>query len=64
MKTYCNKSYYSYLDSIIIRSKRRRMTRRYVEIVWDICKYGLICLIAYSSFYFIWSLLCYTFPDW
>lgn len=47
-----NKNYYSYLDGIIMRSRRRRMARRYFEIAKDICKYAFACLFIarFTSF--------------
>ena len=59
-----NKNYYSYLDSIIMRSKRRRMARRYFEMAKELGKYLLACLVVYGAFYFVWSMLCYVFPEW
>ena len=61
---YYNKNYYSYLDSIIMRSKRRRMARRYFEMAQELGKYLLACLVVYGGFYFVWSMLCYVFPEW
>lgn len=59
-----NKAYYSKLDKIIMRSRRRRMARRYAEQVVSVVTAITIAIIAYGTFYGVWSLLCYVFPDW
>lgn len=58
-----NNAYYSNLDKIIMRSKRRRMARRYAETAFGIgkCLLGAVCV--YGAFYFIWSMICYVFPE-
>lgn len=59
-----NKNYYSYLDGIIMRSKRRRMARRYFELGAGLGKFLLASVAVYGSFYFVWSMLCFVFPEW
>ena len=61
---YYDKNYYSYLDRIIMRSKRRRMARRYFEMAKELGKYLFVCLVGYGGFYYVWSMLCYVFPSW
>ena len=59
-----NKEYYSYLDKIILRSRRQRMARRYWETGKNVAKFLLACVAVYGAFYFVWSMLCYVFPEW
>lgn len=58
-----NNAYYSELDKIILRSKRRRMARKCFQNAKDVFKYLFCCTAIYGTFYFVWSLLCYVFPE-
>ena len=59
-----NKAYYSYLDKIIMKSRRKRMMREYLETGKAVGKFLLVAVSVYGAFYFGWSMLCYVFPDW
>lgn len=59
-----NKNYYSYLDGIIMSSRRRRIARRYLEVATDIIKFVFFCCLFYGIFAVVWSMLCYVFPEW
>lgn len=59
-----NEKYYSHLDKIILRSKRKRMMREYLETGKAIGKFLELAVVLYGTFYFGWSMLCYVFPEW
>lgn len=56
-------TYYSNLDKIIMRSKRRKMALRYAEMAGVLSKYAIGFFAIYGAFYFFWSMLCYVFPE-
>lgn len=58
-----NRQYYSYLDKIVLKSRRKRMMREYLETGKAIGKFILTAVSLYGVFYFGWSMLCYVFPD-
>ena len=49
-----NYKYYSNLDKIILRSRRKRMIRKYVEIAQEVGKFALSAVLVWGSFYFVW----------
>lgn len=59
-----NEQYYSHLDKIILRSKRKRMMREYLETGKAVGKFLGLAVVLYGAFYFGWSMLCYVFPEW
>lgn len=59
-----NEQYYSHLDKIILRSKRKRMMREYLETGKAVGKFLALAVVLYGAFYFGWSMLCYVFPEW
>lgn len=61
---YYNKNYYSQLDKIVVRYKRRRMARQAFENAKAVCKYGFGIFAVWGAFYFVWSLTSYVFPGW
>ena len=59
-----NEQYYSHLDKIILRSKRKRMAREWLRTGIAIGKFLALAVVVYGTIYFGWSMLCYVFPDW
>ena len=49
-----NYRYYSNLDKIILRSRRKRMMRKYVEMAQEVGKFALSAAFFWGAFYFVW----------
>lgn len=58
-----NERYYSELDKIILRSKRRRMLRAWKEEAISAGKFLTVAVAFYGMFYVVWVTLCMTFPS-
>ena len=59
-----NYRYYSNLDKIILKSRRKRQMRRYAENAKEAVKFALGAAFVWGGFYFVWSLTSYVFPGW
>ena len=59
-----NRQYYSYLDKIVLKSRRKRMMREYLETGKAIGKFLALAVVVYGTIYFGWSMLCFVFPEW
>lgn len=59
-----NYRYYSNLDKIILRSRRKRMISKYVEMAQEVGKFALGAVFVCGSFYFVLSLTSYVFKGW
>lgn len=57
-----NERYYSELDKIILRSKRKRMMKSYLEKATEVGKFLTLAVTFYGMFYLVWVTLCITFP--
>lgn len=57
-----NERYYSELDKIILRSKRKRMLRAWKEEAISAGKFLTLAISFYGMFYMMWVTLCITFP--
>lgn len=57
-----NERYYSELDKIILRSKRKRTMKAYLNKAIEVGKFLTVAVTFYGMFYLVWMALCITFP--
>ena len=57
-----NERYYSELDKIILRSKRKRMMQEWKDNAINLGKFLTVAATFYGMLYLVWVTLCVTFP--
>lgn len=59
-----NERYYSELDKIVLRSRRRKQAQRIKEVATSVAKFLGCAALFYGTIFFTWCAICAIFPTW